>query len=238
MQERVPAASAAWPLIGRDAELEAIAAARADAGVSGVVVIADAGIGKSRLAREAFAQAEAAGAPVAWVQATRSAAAVPLGAFAELIPDDVRSDDTLELMRRSTEALRERAGGRRLVLGLDDAQRLDPVSAALVLHLAVGGGAFVLATVRAGESGPDAITSLWKDAGARRLELGPLGDDAVGALVEAALGGPVEQAALRWVRETQPRQRALRPRARRRRAGERRARRAPGISGGSRAARR
>ena len=202
MQERVPAASAAWPLIGRDAELEAIAAARADADVSGVVVIADAGIGKSRLAREAFAQAEAAGAPVAWVQATRSAAAVPLGAFAELIPDDVRSDDTLELMRRSTEALRERAGGRRLVLGLDDAQRLDPVSAALVLHLAVGGGAFVLATVRAGESGPDAVTSLWKDAGARRLELGPLGDDAVGALVEAALGGPVEQAALRWVRET------------------------------------
>ena len=202
MQERVPAASAAWPLIGRDAELEAIAAARADAGVSGVVVIADAGIGKSRLAREAFAQAEAAGAPVAWVQATRSAAAVPLGAFADLIPDDVRSDDTLELMRRSTEALRERAGGRRLVLGLDDAQRLDPVSAALVLHLAGGGGAFVLATVRAGEPGPDAITSLWKDAGARRLELGPLGDDAVGALVEAALGGPVEQNALRWVRET------------------------------------
>ncbi|MEZ0294289.1 MAG: AAA family ATPase, partial [Solirubrobacteraceae bacterium] len=202
MQERVPAASAAWPLIGRDAELEAIAAARADAGVSGVVVIADAGIGKSRLAREAFAQAEAAGAPVAWVQATRSAAAVPLGAFADLIPDDVRSDDTLELMRRSTEALRERAGGRRLVLGLDDAQRLDPVSAALVLHLAGGGGAFVLATVRAGEPGPDAITSLWKDAGARRLELGPLGDDAIGALVEAALGGPVEQNALRWVRET------------------------------------
>ena len=202
MQERVPAASAAWPLVGRDAELEAIAAARADADVSGVVVIADAGIGKSRLAREAFAQAEAAGAPVAWVQATRSAAAVPLGAFADLIPDDVRSDDTLELMRRSTEALRERAGGRRLVLGLDDAQRLDPVSAALVLHLAVGGGAFVLATVRAGEPGPDAITSLWKDAGARRLELGPLGDVAVGALVEAALGDPVEQQALRWVRET------------------------------------
>ena len=202
MQERVPAASAAWPLVGRDAELEAIAAARADADVSGVVVIADAGIGKSRLAREAFAQAEAAGAPVAWVQATRSAAAIPLGAFADLIPDDVRSDDTLELMRRSTEALRERAGGRRLVLGLDDAQRLDPVSAALVLHLAVGGGAFVLATVRAGESGPDAVTSLWKDAGARRLELGPLGDDAVGALVEAALGDPVEQQALRWVRET------------------------------------
>ena len=187
-------------MTGRDAELAAIAAARADPSASGVVVVAEAGMGKSRLAREAYAQAEAAGAPVAWVQATRSAAAIPLGAFAELIPDDVRSDDTLELIRRSTDALRERAGGGRIVLGLDDAQRLDPISAALVLHLAVGGAAFVLATVRAGEAAPDAITSLWKDAGARRLELGPLPDDALDALVESALGGPVEQSALGWVR--------------------------------------
>ena len=57
------------------------------------------------------------------------------------------------------------------MLGVDDAQLLDPVSAALVLHLAQTGSAFVVATVRSGEPCPDAIVSLWKDAGARRMEL-------------------------------------------------------------------
>jgi hypothetical protein len=44
--------------------------------------------------------------------------------------------------------------------------------------------------------------SLWKDGSAQRLQLEPLSGDAVGALVEAALGGPVEQSVLRWVYET------------------------------------
>ena len=52
----------------------------------GVVVSAGAGVGKSRLAREAHAAAERDGALVGWVQATSSAAAVPLGAFAGLHP--------------------------------------------------------------------------------------------------------------------------------------------------------
>ncbi len=191
----------AWPLVGRDAELERIAAARGDGACPGIVVSAGVGVGKSRLAREAYAMAEREGALVDWVQATSSAATVPLGAFAGLIPDDVRSDNALELMRHSTDALRRRAGGRKIVLGVDDAQLLDPVSAALVLHLTHTASAFVIATVRSGEPCPDAIVSLWKDAGARRIDLGRLGDDAVAALVEAALGGPVEQGALSWVIE-------------------------------------
>ena len=88
-----------------------------------------------------------------------------------------------------------------MVIGVDDAQLLDPVSAALVLHLATSGSAFVLATVRAGEPCPDAIVSLWKDDTARRMELAYLSDDAVRSLVEAALGDPVEEAALEWVAE-------------------------------------
>jgi ATP/maltotriose-dependent transcriptional regulator MalT len=139
---------------------------------------------------------------IAWVQATSSAATVPLGAFAGLLPEAVRTDDALELMRRSVDSLRRHADGRPLVLGVDDGQLLDPVSAALVLHLTVTETAFVIVTVRSGEPCPDAIVSLWKDANAQRLQLEPLSDDAVGALVEAALGGPVEQSVLRWVYET------------------------------------
>ena len=191
--------AAEWPLVGRDYELENIAQARGDAACRGVVVSAVAGVGKSRLAREAHAAAQRDGAVVGWVQATTSAATVPLGAFAGLIPEAVRSDDTLELMRSSADALRERANGGRLVLGVDDAQLLDPVSAALVLHLTTSDSTFVIATIRAGEPCPDAIISLWKDAGARRLELVSLSDGALATLVEAALGAPVEQAAVQWV---------------------------------------
>ncbi len=190
-----------WPLMGRDRELEAIAAARASPGCHGVVLIADAGVGKSRLAREAKDAAQHEGAFVDWVQATRSGAAVPLAAMADLVPDEVRSDDVVALMRRCGEELRARAGSREVVIGVDDAQLLDPVSAALVLHLATSGSAFVLATVRAGEPCPDAIVSLWKDDTARRMELAYLSNDAVRSLVEAALGDPVEEAALDWVAE-------------------------------------
>jgi DNA-binding CsgD family transcriptional regulator len=189
----------AWPLVGREAELERIASVRARSDRTGVVLSAAAGVGKSRLARHAVEAAERDGALTRWVQATRSAAAVPLGALAGLVPADVRSGDPLELMRRSAEALRDGAGDRRVVLGVDDAQLLDPSSAALVLQLTMTGVAFVVATVRTPEPVPDAVRSLWKDAGAVRLDLQPLTQDATATLVESVLGGPLEQRARRWL---------------------------------------
>jgi DNA-binding CsgD family transcriptional regulator/type II secretory pathway predicted ATPase ExeA len=192
------AAGTAGPLIARDAELAEIVDALRS---TSVVVSAAAGVGKSRLARAVVERQERGGWLTGWVQATRSAAAIPLGAFAGLLPDGVRSDEMAQLMRQSAEALLERAAGRPVVLGVDDAQLLDPVSAALVLHL-VRQGVRVLATVRSGEPVPDAIAALTKEGDARGVELGPLADAAVAALVEADLGGPAEEAAVRWVAET------------------------------------
>ena len=191
-----------WPLIGRDGELERIASVRSDGTCPAVAVVAPAGVGKSRLAREAMAAAAQAGAMVSWVQGTRSAAAVPLAACADLLPPDARADDPLLQLQRTTRTLREHAAGRPIAIGVDDAQRLDPASATLVLQLALTGTAFVLATVRSGEPCPDAVQSLWKDAGGERMELLPLSEAQTGELVEAVLGGPVEQRARRWVYES------------------------------------
>jgi DNA-binding NarL/FixJ family response regulator len=188
-----------WPLVGRADELERIRLARGAEGCTGVVIGAPAGVGKSRLAREALAEAEKGGALTLWVQATHSAASVPLAAFADVLPPGVRSDDPLELMRASVGALHERADGRPIVLGVDDAQLLDPTSAALVLHLTVTGTVFVVVTVRTGEPCPDAVVSLWKDVGAARIELGALNESETGELAESALGGPVQQQARRWL---------------------------------------
>ena len=189
------------PLVGRANELEWIDRARA-ARVSGAVVVGDVGVGKTRLARTALAQAERDGALALWVQATQSAATVPLGAFAGVIPFEVRRDDPFELLRSSSAALTELAETRPLVVGIDDAQLLDPASAALVLHLADRGTCFVIATIRTGENCPDAIVSLWKDAGAERVELSPLGEDEIAEIVETIVGGPVEERIHRWVWDT------------------------------------
>jgi DNA-binding CsgD family transcriptional regulator len=187
-----------WPFVGRESELAGIDRARAE-GCSGVVVTAGAGTGKSRLGREAIAKAAASGAMTEWVQATRSAAQVPLGACAGLLPKEIPSDQAFRLLQTTAQELHERAEGRRIVIGVDDAQWLDPVSATLVLQLATGGDAFILATVRDGEPVPDAIVSLWKDVGARRVELDGLGDKEIRGMIEAALEGPVEEEVTRWI---------------------------------------
>ena len=49
-------------------------------------------------------------------------------------------------------AIGELAGSRQLVVAVDDAQLLDPVSAVLVLHVVRATAGFVLATVRSGRS--------------------------------------------------------------------------------------
>ncbi len=181
--------------------MERIAAARAE-GLVGVVIHGPPGHGKSRLAREALDAAADDDAATLWVQATRSAAAVPLGAFAAAIPPDVRSDDPLELMQRAIVALRGLGEGSPLVVAVDDAQWLDPTSAALTLQLANSGTAFLLASVRSGEAVPDAIVSLWKDAGAPRIELGPLDAEETALLVDELAGGPVERTARQWAYES------------------------------------
>lgn len=193
-----PGPLASSPLIGRGRELADVVRALAS-GSGGVVIDAPAGIGKSRLARAAVAQAEGDGAAIVWVQATRSAASIPLGAFAAVLGPESRADDPLELLRRSAQAMRDQAGGRRLVVAVDDAQLLDPASATLVAYLATTGAAVLIVTVRTGEPAPDAIVSLYKDGGLRRLELSALSADDTEQLVESLVGGPVEENARRWI---------------------------------------
>ena len=75
-----------WPLVGRERELGHIAALRAD-GAGGVVIAGEAGLGKTRLASEALAVADAGGAATARLAATRAAASIPLGALSAVLPE-------------------------------------------------------------------------------------------------------------------------------------------------------
>ena len=182
-----------WPLVGRQAELEVLSAVLADTPAGGVVLAGEAGIGKTRMAREALARAEAAGWGVEWLAATRAAASIPFGAVSHLLPPAERlDDDRLDTLRRTAELLAERSRGRPLLLGVDDAHLLDDASAALVHQLTFRGIAVVVATVRTGEPAPDPVIALWKDDLTRRLDLSALSPSATAELLERALGAPVD----------------------------------------------
>ncbi len=184
--------SHAWPLIGRADELELVERAIARSGGAGVVVAGAPGVGKTRLARCVLERAAARGCGSAWVQATGSAGAVPFGAFAHLLPAELSHAGPVNLLGVAGQAVASRAIDGRLVLGVDDAHLLDPSSAALVRHLATSDACFVLVTVRIREPAPDAIVSLWKDGVVERIDLQPLAEQEVAALVRSALGGQVD----------------------------------------------
>jgi DNA-binding CsgD family transcriptional regulator len=185
-------ATADWPLTGRASELAAITEAMTNDDSRGVVLIGAAGVGKSRLAREAVAIAAARGWTVRGVAATSAAATIPFGAFAPLAPHSLVAADRFQLLRDLAAAIMSGAGGRRLLLAVDDAHLLDDSSAALLHQLATATPAFALCTVTAETSVPEPVAALWKDGGADRLQITELLRADADRLLTAALGGPVE----------------------------------------------
>jgi DNA-binding NarL/FixJ family response regulator/DNA-binding transcriptional ArsR family regulator len=189
-----------WPLVGRSKELAQLASAVA--GQRGAVITGPAGVGKTTLAMRYLELARKRGMATALATATRASRVLPFGALAPFLPPDLGGDGLhrearSQLLRRYGRAVAKAGGGRPLVVFVDDAHLLDDGSATLVHQLALTRAATVLVTVRSGETAPDPVVALWKDALAERIEVGVLADAAIEELLTAALGGPVDTASLR-----------------------------------------
>ena len=181
-----------WPLVGRDADCAAILGVlEADHGGS-IVIAGPAGVGRTRLLHEALSLAEGQGRPTRWAAATSTAAGVPLGALAPLLPDVDAAPEPLALLKRATQALAETESGRPPVLAIDDAHLLDPLSVTLLHQLATRGGVTLVLTVRTTRAATDPAVHLWKDGLAVRLEVQPLLRDHVERLIRLVLGGDVD----------------------------------------------
>ncbi|MFP5327163.1 MAG: LuxR C-terminal-related transcriptional regulator [Acidimicrobiia bacterium] len=187
-----------WPLVGREEELSLIEERLTAEHPRAIVVAGPAGVGKTRLASELLARAEANGWTGRRVVASRSAASVPFGAWAPLLPDLDRIADTrYTFLRRAAQAIADL--GPKLLLVIDDAHHLDDASATLVHQLADDGNVAMLLTIRSGERAPDAVSLLWKDGFADRLELQALARAEMENLVEAVLAGTVDGAVTHYL---------------------------------------
>src|SRR5207248_5086199 len=109
------------------------------------------------------------------IAGTESLAAVPFGAFSGALAGDLVAGAPFDALSRALRALAGDGGLDHVALAVDDAHLLDDASAGLVLIAALS-GARVLATVRSGKPCPEAVTRLWKDDYARRLEIRALGE--------------------------------------------------------------
>jgi ATP/maltotriose-dependent transcriptional regulator MalT len=180
-----------WPLIGRADELRLISELSSRRShPAGVVLAGPAGVGKTRLAREAVASAARCGAVSRWATASASARRLPFGAFSALL--GTAGMDSPSAVHRAISALLNTVDGQRVLLAVDDAHLLDELAAMVLHQLVVRRAASVVITLRTGEPAPDAVTTLWKDGLLHRLDLEPFAEAETVALLNAVLAGPVD----------------------------------------------
>lgn len=179
-----------WPLTARPAQMLTLQAAVEASDVSGIVIHGAAGVGKSRIAREALSAVESQGRQARWAVGTSSARAIPLGAFAAWTQPGVT--DTVQLLRGVIESLVAAPTDVGVVVCVDDVHLLDDLSAFVVHQIVLRGLAKVILTFRDGEPIPTAVQEVWSAGQFERLDLQPLSLDETTTLLSAVMAGSVD----------------------------------------------
>jgi DNA-binding CsgD family transcriptional regulator/tetratricopeptide (TPR) repeat protein len=170
--------------------MRTIEAAIGASDASGLVVYGAAGVGKSRIAREALSAAESHGCECRRAVGTSSGRGIPLGAFAAWAPSGVT--DTVQLLRGAIESLTAASSSAPVVVCVDDVHLLDDLSIFVVHQIVQRGAAKVLLTIRHGEPIPATVGEISKVGQFDRLDLQPLSLEETTTLLAAALDGSVD----------------------------------------------
>ncbi|WP_265868280.1 LuxR family transcriptional regulator [Streptomyces sp. SKN60] len=182
--------SRAWPLVGRETQIEIFEQALAGRQNQELLISGPAGVGKSRLAEECLRRAIGAGHRTVQATAGAAAASAPLGAIAHLVPTGMGLSDPAAVFSAVAHALTGTAKHRTVLL-VDDLHLLDATSAMLLRQLLDAGAIFLVATMRSSEPVGEATAALTFGDAVRRVDLGELDSKQVEVLLQTVLGGPV-----------------------------------------------
>jgi DNA-binding winged helix-turn-helix (wHTH) protein len=188
-----------WPLVGRADELATLSTLFHHGRSGGVLLTGSAGAGKSRLADEVVGLAARGGAPVSRIRGHAEVKGIPFACLAHLLPTDFAAisgpDGNLSkglLLQSAARTIAQQAGAGRLVLLVDDIDRVDELSLAVISSLAQGDRVFVVATQRTDADTAPALEHLVDDGVIERVDLGPLPADVLGVALYRSLGAPLD----------------------------------------------
>ncbi len=182
--------SSGLPLVGRSTAIASIVNCL-NLEKRGVLVVADAGLGKSAVVK-ALETSLNPGSRYIRLSASRSLQSVPFGALAPLLSslavEDIRSPvAVVGTVIRSLKQLPGKKSSVPIVI-VDDAHVLDESSAAVLAQVVSAGAGRLVALSRPVPGPPDEIAALWREGLLRRIDLAPLTRDEVHELCRAALG--------------------------------------------------
>lgn len=177
-----------WPMVGRCDEVRQALTALGDAAeFRGVVLMGDSGVGKSTLAHALADILESRGLNVRFVLCTEQGRAVPFGAFYWLTTLATAREPAV-MLAAAQRALEQEQN---LVVAVDNAQLLDPLSASLVYHLAARGSARLIVTITSGHAVLDPVIALWKERLLLTLHVEAFTRQQTAELAHTVLGGDV-----------------------------------------------
>lgn len=158
-------------------------------------------MGKTSLARRLVGRARNRGWATHWVPASRAAAAIPLGAFFDVLGDvRLEASSSLTMLQSAAGAIRQRDGDRRVLLTVDDVDLLDATSVTLVSVLVDYPDVTLLLTHRKEQAAANVLDAVDITAEGRTyIDLQPLHRAPARRLAEHTVAAPLTDASFERV---------------------------------------
>lgn len=182
-----------WSFVGRTDDLNRLVTAATNENSRGLILSGTAGVGKSRLLRQAINQLPTDRYAVWFASANIANSALPFGGLAQVLPADPPAGLSHSgLLRWAIDALHQQAAGRAIILAIDNAHLLDQASAALVYLIVRSTNSTLLGTLLTGRPVPHPIRALWTEDLVDHAELAEMNAADSANLLTSMLDGPVD----------------------------------------------